>query len=106
MSFLVVGIPCLLYLGIFSHFFEHLQLENGYSALGYLLLLAIINTFIGNIAYYLLIQRTDAVVAGVVTYFIPIISILIGVFDNETIVPVQLIGLGLILSGVYLVSKK
>ncbi len=106
MSFLTVGVPCLLYLAFFSHFFEHLQNPNAYAALGYLLILAIINTFIGNIAYYLLIQRTDAVIAGVVTYFIPIISIIIGVFDNESIAPIQLLGLVLILSGVYLVSKR
>ncbi len=106
MSFLTVGVPCLLYLAFFSQFFEHLQAPNGYSAMVYMLILAIINTFIGNIAYYLLIQRTDAVIAGVVTYFIPIISILIGVFDNEAIATVQLLGLTLILSGVYLVSKK
>ncbi|MEY4925931.1 MAG: hypothetical protein RI894_367, partial [Bacteroidota bacterium] len=69
-------------------------------------ILALINTFIGNIAYYLLIQRTDPVIAGIVTYFIPIVAIFIGIFDNETIAPLQLIGLGLILVGVYLVSKK
>ena len=106
MSFLAVGLPCLVYLLFFTSFFTHLHLENAETAFVYILILAIINTFIGNIAYYLLIQRTDAIFASVVTYFIPIISIFIGIFDNETIVPLQLVGLGFILSGVYLVSKK
>lgn len=106
MSFLTVGLPCLVYLLFFTSFFAHLKLENAGIAFIYILILAIINTFIGNIAYYLLIQRTDAVFASIVTYFIPVISIFIGIFDHETIVPWQLFGLGLILSGVYLVSKK
>ena len=68
--------------------------------------LSVMNTFIGNIAYYVLIQRTNAIFASIVTYLIPVVSIAIGTFYGESILLTQIGGMALILSGVYLLNKK
>ena len=65
-----------------------------------------LNTVLGSIGYITLIQRTSPVFGSVVTYIIPIFSIAFGLLDGETLSAVQLCGMLLILSGVYLVNKK
>jgi drug/metabolite transporter (DMT)-like permease len=72
----------------------------------YLAILAIVGTAFGSIGYVTLIQRTSPVFASVVTYIIPVFSIFFGVLDGETLSFVQLGGMALILSGVYLVNAK
>lgn len=72
----------------------------------YLVVLAVLGTAFGSIGYVTLIQRTSPVWASVVTYIIPIFSIFFGVLDGEALSWVQLGGMGLILSGVYLVNAK
>jgi drug/metabolite transporter (DMT)-like permease len=53
-----------------------------------------------------LIQITSAVYASSVTYLIPIVAILWGVLDNESLFFTHYIGISFILFGVYLVNKK
>ena len=72
----------------------------------YLAILAVVGTAFGSIGYVTLIQRTSPVFASVVTYIIPIFSIFFGVLDGETLSLIQLGGMALILSGVYLVNAK
>jgi drug/metabolite transporter (DMT)-like permease len=49
---------------------------------------------------------TSAVLASSVTYLIPIVAILWGILDGETIQIQHFIGMGIILVGVYLVNKS
>jgi drug/metabolite transporter (DMT)-like permease len=53
-----------------------------------------------------LIRHSTAVAASSVTYIIPVFAILWGVLDGEKITWLHLICMGLILSGVYLISLK
>ena len=107
MAFMVIGPPCLIYVFGFTNLFEVYQTNpNAMAALVAIFTLSVMNTFIGNIAYYVLIQRTNAIFASIVTYLIPIVSIAIGTFYGESILLTQIGGMALILSGVYLLNKK
>ena len=44
-------------------------------------------------------------VATMTTYIIPFVSIIVGLFDKEKIMPIQLVGLFVILIGVYIGSR-
>lgn len=53
-----------------------------------------------------LIRHSSAVAASSVTYIIPIFAIMWGVFDGERVTILHLLCMALILSGVYLISRK
>lgn len=68
--------------------------------------LSFFGTVIGWILYYRLVQQTDALFAASVTYLIPLMAIGWGLVDGEQLEAAQLLGLALILGGVYFVTKK
>lgn len=72
----------------------------------FIILLGVVGTGIANILYYQLIQITSPLFASSVTYFIPVVAMSWGILDGETLNLMQIIGAGIILSGVYLASKK
>ena len=53
-----------------------------------------------------LIQSGGAVFASMVTYIVPIVAILWGVLDGETVSGWSIFGVFTILAGVYLVNKR
>lgn len=68
--------------------------------------LGIVGTAISLIFFNRLIQMTDAVFASSVTYLIPVVAVFWGWLDKEQIGWVQLVALGTILLGIYLVNRK
>jgi drug/metabolite transporter (DMT)-like permease len=68
--------------------------------------LAIVGTAMAMLLMNTLIRHSTAVAASSVTYIIPVFAILWGVLDNEKITLLHLLCMGLILSGVYLISRK
>jgi drug/metabolite transporter (DMT)-like permease len=68
--------------------------------------LGVINTSIASILFYVLVKRAGIIFASTVTYAIPFVSLGIGVYYNEPIHPLRLVGLGIILCGVYIVNKQ
>jgi drug/metabolite transporter (DMT)-like permease len=115
MGLVMVGIPALVYLCIFTNVpnmmlamppSEGDSIYNNIPPFFYMVILALVNTVFGSIAYVKLIQRTNPVFASLVTYIIPIFSIFFGILDGESLSFVQFCGMGLILSGVYLVNSK
>jgi drug/metabolite transporter (DMT)-like permease len=112
MGLVTVGIPALLYLIFFTNTPNMMNempvgvaMQSDFPPFYYLIALALLNTVLGSIGYITLIQRTSPVFASVVTYIMPIFSIAFGVLDGESITFIQIMGMGLILSGVYLVNK-
>ncbi|HET6244174.1 MAG: DMT family transporter [Bacteroidetes bacterium] len=77
-----------------------------FTSLGYVAILAIVGTALSIIVFNILIKMTNAIFASSVTYIIPVFAMLWGIFDNEVISIVQLIWIGIILLGVYLVNTK
>ncbi len=78
----------------------------GYQALGFVTILALFSTVMASIVFFYLIQKSSAVFASTVAYLIPIIALIWGSVDGEFITSVHLIGMGLILVGVYFAKSK
>jgi len=105
-SFAVAFVPAsiiVFYSGFFNEVGSDVQMQN---ALWYLLALAFLGTAVANIYFNKLIHLSNPVFAASVTYTIPIVAVLWGVWDGETINLYQLIGGAIILFGVYLVNRK
>jgi len=102
----IVGIPALIALlamGIPNKIIEHTELQQ---AFGFTTILAVFGTAIALVFFNWLIKMSSALFASSVTYFIPIVAVLWGWIDHESISALQIFGGGVILYGVYLVYKK
>ena len=105
MAFAIIGPLSAIY--IFSADFIALSVTNeGVEALLYIALLAVVGTSSAVVIFNKLINRSSAIFSSSVTYLIPIVAILWGVFDGEKVTLTHLISVMIILSGVYLVNKK
>jgi drug/metabolite transporter (DMT)-like permease len=106
-SFTIIGPLAVLYLLINTSFTDHLaQHPNGYSAFGFICILAIGGTALALIIYNQIIKQAGTVFAASCTYLIPIVAIGWGLLDSETITAVQLFSVGIIILGVWLINKK
>lgn len=101
----MIGIPAMI-IFLLGEAPAKIATGQAWPALGSVVTLSVFGTFIAWILFYRLVQRTDALFAASVTYLIPIVAMGWGFFDGETLGATQLMGLGLILAGVALVSKK
>jgi len=68
--------------------------------------LGVINTSLASILFYILVKRAGIIFASMVTYAIPFVSLVMGLYYNEPIHPLRIVGLAVILIGVYIVNKK
>jgi drug/metabolite transporter (DMT)-like permease len=68
--------------------------------------LGIGGTAIASILFYMLVKRAGTLFASMVTYGIPFVAVLWGVWGGEQVAPAQMGCLGVILVGVYLVNRK
>jgi drug/metabolite transporter (DMT)-like permease len=80
--------------------------ENAWQSFGYIAILGILGSGFAVIVFNYLIQKTTALFSSSVTYAIPIVAILWGLWDGENILWNHLLGLGIIVTGIYLVNKK
>ena len=76
------------------------------SCLGYLSILAFWGTATAVMLYNYLIKQSTILFASSVTYAIPIVAVMWGLFDGEGLQTAQMLSIGIILGGVYLVTKK
>lgn len=105
-AFSIVGTPCLIYL-LTTNILDVIQThEYGWTSLGTVTLLALGGTVMATVLFFKLIQLTNPVFASIVSYLIPIIAILLGAWDGEPITILHVLGMGLILIGVYLTKGK
>jgi len=106
-SFTIIGPIAIIYLFVNTDFQSHLtQHPNGYSALGFITLLAVFGTSISIIIFNTLIKQAGTVFASTCTYLIPIVAIGWGLLDGETVTTVQFLSVGVIILGVWLINKK
>ncbi|MEM6297242.1 MAG: DMT family transporter [Bacteroidota bacterium] len=90
----------------FSDFTEVLQTHaEGWSALGYISILAVIGTAFALVIFNTIIKIKSPVFAAVVTYLIPIVAIFWGILDGETLNLYQVIAIGVILGGVFWTNR-
>lgn len=105
-SFIMVGIPAMVFLST-TDFATTLQTHpQGWEALGYISILAIMSTVLASMLFFKLIQMTSPVFASMISYLVPIVALLWGLLDEEIISIAHFFGMGLILAGVYLSRKS
>ncbi|MEO0311133.1 MAG: hypothetical protein RIQ89_790 [Bacteroidota bacterium] len=88
-----------------THSFAHIAKVGFSESLVAILVLGVMGSAISTVIFNRLINISNTIFATSVTYIIPIIALIIGWYFNEEIVWSHLAGLGLILSGVYLINK-
>lgn len=105
-AFVMVGIPTTLLL-FSTDFVSVLQQDTqAWASLGFISILALVGTVLASVIFFHLIQRTNAVFGASIAYLIPIVAVGWGLLDNEPVGWMHLIGLCLILSGVYLSKNR
>ena len=103
----VAGIPALFYLFWGTSFVQvFTEKEGGMLATFYIVILGILGTGIALILFNRLLKLKDVVFASSVTYLMPLVALGWGVASGESFGPTQAVGLGLIISGVYLMNYK
>ncbi len=91
---------------VFSDFAEVVRTHpEGWLALGYISILAIVGTAFALVIFNTLIKVKSPVFAAVVTYLIPIVAIFWGILDDETLNAYQLVAIGVILGGVFWINR-
>ena len=108
-SFSIVSIlPITLYILLdLTPFIDHIEkFEIHRNQFFYVAVLGILCTSIATIIFYNLIKIKDTVFASLVTYLMPIVAVSVGVIDGENINSIQLLGMVLIILGVFISTKK
>lgn len=105
LSFMFIGPFAGLHL-LISDFSVSPELPLQLESLGYITLLALFSSVLAVIGINILLKYTTALFASSVTYIIPIFAIFWGVLDGESFYMFQVVWIGLILFGVYLVKSK
>ncbi len=90
---------------LFSDFSVALATPDYKVNLLYIVILAISSSTIAVSIFYIFIEKVDVIFASLVTYLIPIVAILWGLFDGEKISILQIISMVVILLGVYIVNR-
>lgn len=72
----------------------------------YIVILALMGTALALALFYLLIRSTSPVFGSMVTYFIPVVSTIWGILDNEKFTSSMLISITIILTGVYIINRS
>ncbi len=103
--FMTIG-PVALFVLFSGDFMDKVMLPEAKIPLLYSVLLGVLGSAAAMVLFNKLIQITSAVLASSVTYLIPIVAILWGIIDGESIQIQHFMGMGIILVGVYLVNKS
>ncbi len=77
-------------------------------SLGFIAILAVLGTAVSTLIFYHLVQITDAIRSSSVTYLMPIVACMWGLLrpEREDITLLQIGGMLVILTGVYIVNHK
>ncbi len=74
-------------------------------SVGASVVLGVFGTAIASILFYILLKRASPLFASMVTYGIPFVALVWGLIAGETIYALQIVGLVIILAGVWLARK-
>lgn len=90
----------------FTDFSSAIAHPHFWHSLGYVCILAIAGTALSVMIFNLLVKNTGTLFSSSVTYLIPIVAIMWGFLDGEIISLGQILSIGVILLGVYLINRK
>lgn len=105
-NFVVIVIPALLILISTGYFSEIWVAPEVQVSTGYIAILALFGTALAKILFNKMIQISSAVFASSVTYTMPIVSVIWGVFDGERFGWYQGISAIIVLVGVFLANQS
>lgn len=104
-SFALLLIPCLIILWATGYFSLPLMQKQVLISSSASALLGIMGTAMATILFYILIKRSGGLFASMVTYGIPFVALSWGLLAGETINAWQVLGLVIILCGVYVTTR-
>ncbi len=105
LSLLTVGLPMIIFL-FTTDFTQRFSNPYAWNSMGFLAILGIVGSSFAIIAFNYLIKISSPIFSSSVTYAVPIVAILWGVYDGETIGLKHFVGVACILAGIYLVNFK
>jgi drug/metabolite transporter (DMT)-like permease len=105
-NFVVIVIPALLILIGTGYFDEIWTVTEVQVSTGYIAILALFGTALAKILFNKMIQISSPVFASSVTYTMPIVAVLWGIFDGERFGWYQAISALIVLFGVYLANQR
>lgn len=76
------------------------------SALGFVTILAVVGTASAVVMYNYLIRLSGAVFASSCTYLIPVVAVMWGIVDGESVNLAQLVAIGGIIASVWMIHRK
>jgi drug/metabolite transporter (DMT)-like permease len=106
-SLMLIGPLALIYLFGFTEFTQKLSgREGAWTAFGFILLLGFMSTSLATILFNKLVKISSPLYTSSVTYLIPVVAVLWGLFDNEQLLAGHIGGMAAIIGGVYLANRK
>lgn len=106
-SLMLIGPLAFTYLFGFTEFTYKLRTQEGaWAAFGYILLLGFMSTSLATILFNKLVKISSPLYTSSVTYLIPVVAVLWGLFDEEALYAGHFAGMAAIIFGVYLANRK
>ena len=106
-SLLIVSPLAALYLFVATQFVHKIRFVDGaVISLGFVSLLGIMGTAIALVLFNHLVKITTPIFTSSVTYLIPIIAVMWGILDGETLLIGHYLGMAAIIFGVFLANRK
>ncbi|MGC1241451.1 MAG: DMT family transporter [Chryseosolibacter sp.] len=106
-SLMLIGPLALIYLLGFTEFASKMaHTEGAWGAFGFIILLGFMSTSLATILFNKLVKLTSPLYTSSVTYLIPVVAVLWGLFDGEQLFVGHVAGMAAIIGGVYLANRK
>jgi drug/metabolite transporter (DMT)-like permease len=106
-SLMLIGPLAITYLFGFTEFIHKLRTHEGaWVSFGYILLLGFMSTSLATILFNKLVKISSPLYTSSVTYLIPVVAVLWGLFDGEALYAGHFAGMAAIIFGVYLANRK
>lgn len=105
-SLLMAAIPATVYLFTGTAFVQQVQQPGALFSLGAVLILGIVGTAGALVIFNHVVKQTNTVFTSSVTYIIPVVAVILGVLDGESIWLQQGAGMLAILVGVWCANRK
>ena len=104
LAFFIILVPSIAANLLFDTYATVSTNKHAIDGLGYISILAIVGTALAVILFNVIISYSSALFASSVTYFIPVVAVLIGLGFGESISWSQIGAMGIVLTGVFIVN--
>ncbi len=105
LALLTVGPLAFGYLFTTDVLYKLQHIPGAWEAFSYIAILAIVSTAIALVLFNKLIHISTTLFASSITYLIPIVALMWGVLDGESIQLLHYLGMAVILAGVFIVNR-